>query len=103
MAKAPRKIQPAPPLGTPGVIDPEANPESNQVDSPIPSSEMPTGPLPPSGTTVGEPAVGDDGKGEPMTAQEAIERVKKGDYATDDDRQAATKRWPNLFAETAKN
>ena len=63
---------------------------------------MPTGPLPPSGTTVGEPEVEDDGKGKPGTAQEAIERVKKGDFATDDDRQAAMKKWPHLFAETAK-
>lgn len=124
MAKAPRKIQPAPPTGTPadplnvtpapapaadpdepvpGVIDPEADPTTNQTESPTPSSEMPTGPLPPSATTVAAAPEDSDGKGKPGTAQEAIERVKKSDFATDDDRQTAMKRWPHLFAETAKN
>ena len=124
MAKAPRKLPTAKPIGTPaaplnvtpapapaadhnapvpGVIDPEADPTTNQVESPVPSSEMPTGPLPPSATTVDARRSDEDpAKGDPKTAQEAIERVKKGDYATDDDRQAAMKRWPNLFAETAK-
>jgi len=100
--QAPIAPAPNPDEPTPGVIDPEANPASNQTDSPVPSSELPTGPLPPSATTVGEPETDDDGKGKPETAQAAIERVKKGEFATDEDRQAAMKRWPNLFAETAK-
>lgn len=90
---------------TPGVIDPEKNPDSNQVEQPIPSSEMPTGPLPPNATTVDtRSAEEDDGKGKPKTAQEAIDRlVPEGEFANDDHRQKAMKRWPNLFAETAKN
>ena len=131
MAKATKKtVQPAPalpvakPLGTPenpvsvtpapapppadpnkpvpGVINPDADPTTNQPDSPIPSSEMPTGPLPPSATTVGAVESDDDGKGSPQTAQDAIERVKQTEYPTSDDRERAMKRWPNLFAETAK-
>lgn len=87
---------------TPGVIDPEKNPESNQVEQPIPSSEMPTGPLPPNATTVATTDDEDDGKGKPQTAVEAINRVKEGEYGTDEDREKAMKRWPHLFAETAK-
>lgn len=88
----------------PGVIDPEADPASNQVESPIPSSEMPTGPLPPNATTVATVETDeDDGKGKPQTAQEAVDRlVPEGEYANDEHRQKAMKRWPNLFAETAK-
>lgn len=115
-------VQPAPPLApngqpdspgtpgqpTPGVIDPAKNPESNQIESPVPSSELPTGPLPPNATTVDTRAADeeDDGKGKPVTAQKAIDRVKdaEGDeFANDEHRKKAMKRWPNLFAETAKN
>lgn len=98
MAKATKTVQPAP-----GVIDPEADPTTNQPESPTPSSEIPPGPLPPNATTVAPPETEDDGKGRPATAQEAIERVKAGEFATDDDRQKAMKKWPHLFAETAKN
>lgn len=131
MAKVAKKtVQPAPalpvakPLGTPenpvavtpapapapdpnepvpGVINPEADPTTNQPEDPIPSSQMPTGPLPPNATTVAGEEDEDDGKGKPQTAVEAINRVKDGEYGTDEDREKAMKRWPHLFAETAKN
>lgn len=122
MAKATKTVQPAPPLPVaaplapngqpdspgapgepvPGVIDPKADPTTNQVEDPIPSSQMPTGPLPPNATTVAGEDDEDDGKGKPQTAVEAINRVKEGEYGTDEDREKAMKRWPHLFAETAK-
>lgn len=123
------KVQPAPPLPvaaplapiapngqpdspgtpgepTPGVIDPEKNPASNQGDAATElkaDPNIPTGPLPPSATTVPGVELEDDGKGKPETAQEAIDRVKEGEWATDEDRKTAMKRWPHLFAETAKD
>lgn len=90
----------------PGVIDPKADPTTNQPENPVPSSAIPPGPLPPNATTVA--GAEDDGnkandtKGGPQTAVEAINRVKEGEYGTDEDREKAMKRWPHLFAESAK-
>lgn len=129
MAKATKttaapKVQPAPPLPVaaplappaapeapaPGVIHPEVDPTTNQPKAAEATSDpnVPTGSPPPNATTV--PGVDDDGnadndpKGKPVTAQDAINRmVKDGEYATDEHRKKAMKKWPHLFAETAED
>lgn len=93
----------------PGVIHPEIDPTTNQQEtaSLTASPSMQTGPLPPNATTVAGTAEdgdeGNDPKGRPQTAQAAIDRIKKAEYATSEDRENAMKKWPHLFAETAEN
>lgn len=89
---------------TPGVINPQANPESNQVDSPVPSSETPTGPLPPNATTVAPPeADGNMNDGGKKTTKSKIVTAQQAVDEANGDREKAMKAHPHLFAETAKN
>ena len=126
MAKATKttapKVQPAPPLPVaapiaaplappaapevpiPGVINPQADPTTNQPESPTPSSEMPTGPLPPNATTVAPPeADGNKNDGGKKTTKSKLVTAQQAVDEADGDREKAMKAHPHLFAETAKN
>lgn len=108
-------VQPAPPIApngqpdspgapVPGVVNPRADPTTNQPESPTPSSEMPTGPLPPNATTVAPPeADGDKNDGGKKTTKSKIVTAQRAVDEADGDREKAMKAHPHLFAETAKD